>query len=182
MVSKMSNYKFPTRKDGVENTNPYGFIEDIIRGWLNNSCTQTVDDRVDTYREITQSFLVISRHVSEVLGYFKTVANGDPAADFYLPRIMDLEIIFTTTHTLMSRFHSLAMLSLTGSKEDVSVSCGFCFSCLTAITSLKYQIESLMDIKHQLEKHGALADCGCRGGLYHPSNQYFNSDGDALIH
>ncbi len=117
--------------------------------------------------KLPESFLVISRHVSEVLGYFKTVANGDPAADFYLPRIMDLEIIFTTTHTLMSRFHSLAMLSLTGYLKKT-------FLSLVVFVSPAWQRLHLWRTRRSnpwwissinLKSTVVLADCGCRGGL-----------------
>lgn len=183
MTASTAAYALPSRRDGTENTNPYAFIEDIVRAWLRNPVyMSTSETLVQTYQEITAGFLIISRHVSEILGYFKTLAFSDPFASPYQHKVMHLEIIFGSTHDMMMMFHSKAMLFITGSKKDITVSQGFCFSVLSAMQALSHTVTVLMQDKRDLETSGAIKSKEQVGAFPHPACQHFDVNGFTVFH
>lgn len=172
-----------SRLDGQENTNPFLFIEDVVGGWINNPLS--MNDNIvlaGVYKEVTGSFLLVSRSVTDLLGFFKTLAHSDPFETWFQSKIMNMEIIFGTTHDLMMRFHSLAMLALTGSKGDIRVSEGFCFAVLSAMFTLRQNYNQMLQDRTDLIASGTVRSETQQVGLFHPSCQHFDSGGYTVLH
>lgn len=183
MNTKINSVLSNNQTDTTEVVNKYAFVEGVLKGLLTKP--ELFEDReaiANTYKEIIACFLHINSEAVDVLSYFKTLAACDISNSFYQTKVVDLEMIVATTFNLFSHFHSLAMLSFTGSKESNRISDGFCFAALTALITLRSQVHGLLEDKAAIQKGADIKSGHVVSGLHHPSLQYLSKEGFALLH
>lgn len=167
-----------SRLDGVYNTDPYAFIEDMLRSLLANRDTYTERaNLVATYQEIVNCFYVINSQSVEVLSHFRTVSMIDTGNLYYRTKTTDLETMVSTAFNLFLNFQALVDAAHAGRDNDLRLSEAFAFACLTACQTLKNQIRTMQEDRKGFETTGFLQTQFITAGVHHPSAQFLNSEG-----